>query len=81
MTVDFAADASQNSVSITQQKWQIMIFFQDCSIMNAESNNLSNVFCHSLNNIGFLMKKKVVSTEFVLRYSRCENHLYVAAAA
>ncbi len=61
MTEDFARAASQNGVSITQQKWHIM---------NAKSNNFSNVFCHSLNNIGFLMKKKVVSTQYLKVHKR-----------
>jgi hypothetical protein len=44
MTADCATAASQNLVSIGQQKWHIMIFSQDCSMMNSESNQLCNVF-------------------------------------
>jgi hypothetical protein len=64
--VDLATAASQNGVCIAQQMFHIIIFFHDCSMIKDEGNGKSNVFCHFLNNICFLMKGKVTSTKSVL---------------
>ncbi len=67
ITVDFAMAASQNDVSITQQMGHILILFHDWSMIKKDdSNKKSNGFCDFMNYIGFLMKKKLISTESVM---------------
>jgi hypothetical protein len=61
-----ASAASQNGVCIAQQMCHIMIFFHDSSMIKDEGNEKSNVFCHFFNNICFLMKGKLTSTNSVL---------------
>jgi hypothetical protein len=58
-----------------------MILLHDLSVTKDKSNRKSNVFCYLLNNIGFLMKEKLVSTVSVLFLwcSRLKIHFYVAA--
>jgi hypothetical protein len=51
--VHFATAASQN----------------DCYMIKDESNESSNCVCHFLNNIGFLMQGKLISTESFLYLS------------
>jgi hypothetical protein len=43
-----------------------MILFYNCSIIKYESNKNGNVFCHALNNIGFLVKGELLRTKSVL---------------
>ncbi len=61
ITVDFATDASQNDVSITQQMGHILIL-----IKKDDSNKKSSGFCDFMNYIGFLIKEKLISTESVM---------------
>jgi hypothetical protein len=58
-----------------------MILLHDLSVTKDKSNRKSNVFCYLLNNIGFLMKEKLVSTVSVLFLwcSRLKINFYVAA--
>jgi hypothetical protein len=60
-----AMAASHNGICIIQQMCHIMILFHDCSIIKDYSNKKSS-FRHFLNNIGFLNKGKLVSTNYPL---------------
>ncbi len=40
-----------------------MIFFHNYSVMKDESNQQFDVFNHVLNNMGFLMKGKLIDTK------------------
>jgi hypothetical protein len=62
ITVDFATATSQNSVCITQQIYHIMILLQDC-VLKMKEIKKKLYLCHFLNNIGFQMKGKLISTE------------------
>ncbi len=63
--VDFAIAASQNGVCITQQMFLKMVLFRDCSLIKDENNKKYKFFCHFLNNIGLLMKGKILSIKSV----------------
>ncbi len=56
----------------------LIILFYNCSIKKYESNKNSNVFWHALNNIGFLMKGKLLRAKSVVRCHRFRIHCYVA---
>jgi hypothetical protein len=68
ITVDFATAASQNGVCMTQQMCRIMIYLHDCFMIKKKMK--LNVFCQMflsfINNSGFLMKGKLISTKSVL---------------
>ncbi len=53
ITVDFAMAASQNDVCMNQQKYHIMIFFRDCSMIKDKSYKKIKFLCHYLKNIWF----------------------------
>ncbi len=69
-TVDFATAASQNDVSITQHTGHIIILFYDRSMIKDGSDKKSNNFCDLLNDIGFLKKEMLISTESGMWCSR-----------
>jgi hypothetical protein len=54
-----------NGACITHQMFQTMILFHDYSPIEDYSNKKINVFGQFLNNIGFLFKKKALSSECV----------------
>jgi hypothetical protein len=66
ITVDSANTAPQNGVCKTQQmciSYIMSFWFHDCSMITVESNENSNVFYHFVNNVGFPMKQRILSTK------------------
>jgi hypothetical protein len=64
--VDFSTAASRNIVWISQQMCHIMTSFLNCSMIVKEIKNLM-FFKFFYNNIGFLMKGKII------RYPFCDS--------
>ncbi len=65
--MDFATAVLQNSVCITQQLCHIgNDLVLQLLLIKDESNKNLMFSCHFLNNIGFLMKRKLVSTKSAL---------------
>jgi hypothetical protein len=62
-----------------QEMCHLMILFYNCSIIKYERNENGIVFCHALNNIGFLMKGKLLRAKSVLWCNRFRIHCYIAA--
>ncbi len=61
--MNFATDASHNGVYKTHQVCHIMTLFHEYSMIKDESEKQFIVFCYVQDNIGFLMKVKLIQKQ------------------
>jgi hypothetical protein len=69
--VNFVTDASQNGVYKTHQICRIMNLFHEYSMIKGESEKQFIVFCYVQDNIGSLMKGKLIQKQIPF----CDVHV------